>query len=75
MRQLTICAAIAVLSLSAIPASAEYHYGPIQQNGQCWKSSFGAANRTFGYWEACPRVASTTTAAAAVRHHRHHASR
>jgi len=74
MRQLTICAAIAlVASLASVPAKAEYHYGPNQVNGQCWNKAFGNGNSAYGYWSACPQAASTT--AATVRHHRRHVAR
>ncbi len=65
MRQFTIAAvtvAIAAL-ISAAPASAErLNGGPIKQNGMCFKhTSGGNAESTWGYWQACPKPASTPT--------------
>jgi len=41
MRQFTAFAAAAVLAamLGAGPAKADYHFGPVENAGQCWKAS------------------------------------
>ena len=66
-------AAVAIAALFAsAPANAEYHYGPVKNGNQCWKSARDNGNTAFGYWDQCPAPAATT--AAAVRHHRRHHS-
>jgi hypothetical protein len=60
MRQFTIAVATVAIAalISAVPASADHNGGgPIQQNGQCWKSSKGS-DQMFGHWRACGEKAS-----------------
>jgi hypothetical protein len=79
MHKLTIAAAIAFGALLAsAPANAERNWGPMQQNGQCWKASVGhnGSNAgTWGYWDACPKPASVAVAPASRKATRRHASR
>ena len=53
--------------LASVPAKADFHYGPVENAGQCWKNS--ATSKEFGYWSACPRPASV---AAPTRRKNHH---
>jgi len=71
MRQFTALAAAALVAavLSSGPAKADYHYGPVENAGQCWKPS--PTSRDFGYWSACPKPASTSVTHT-VRRQRHH---
>ncbi len=71
MRQLTAFAAAILFAttLSSISARADYHFGPVKNGDQCWKSSPSA--KDFGYWGACPQPASAPVVRT-VRHARHH---
>ena len=71
MRQFTAFAAAAALAamLSSAPAKADYHYGPVENAGQCWKAS--PTSRDFGYWSACPKPANAPVTRSA-RHSRRH---
>jgi len=70
--RITVSTAVAIVlaaMLSAAPAKADYHFGPIQNGSQCWKVSSGS--RDFGYWSACPQPASAPVARTThrTRHH------
>ncbi len=72
MRKFTVLAAAAALAMLTLgPAKAEYNYGPVQNAGQCWKSSPGGSAKDFGYWGACPQPASApiTRTVRSARHH------
>ncbi len=73
MRKFTVLAAAAVLAamLTWGPAKAEYNYGPVQNAGQCWKSSSGGSAKDFGYWSACPQPASAPVARTGRQARRH----
>jgi hypothetical protein len=73
MCKFTVLAAAAALAatLTLGPANADYHFGPVQNGNQCWKSSGGGSAKDFGYWSACPQPASAS-ATRTVRHARHH---
>jgi hypothetical protein len=62
--------------VATVPASAEQNSGPLQQNGKCWKYSFGAAGGSgghgFGYWDACAQPAGLSVVHTASIHHRRH---
>ena len=52
----------------APPAKADMHYGPTQSAGKCFKWSAGnGRDSTFGYWDACPKPASTAAKSAATK--------
>jgi len=54
------------VAFAAAPASAEQHYGPLTQNGQCWHGQGGSQDRSYGYWGPCATPAAQRTA---VLHH------
>ncbi len=62
--------------VATVPASAEQNHGPVQQNGKCWKSTFGASGAAggagFGYWDACAQPASLAVVHTTAVHHRRH---
>jgi len=69
----TMTAAVLAIAAAtiAIPAQAEYYYGPTQQNGQCWTGDRDGR----GHWEACAKPASVVaTAAPAAKHAKHPAA-
>ena len=72
MRQFTVFTAAVVLAamLSSSLAKADYHFGPVQNAGQCWKTS--ASARDFGFWGACPQPASASVTRTVRHHQRHH---
>ncbi len=55
-------------AFSSVGAKAEYHYGPVQNGNQCWKTS--PTSQSFGYWTACPQPASAPVAR--TTRHTHH---
>ena len=64
MRNFLIAAAamtaFAALVAASVPAQADMHYGPSQNAGKCFKWSTGSGrDSTFGYWDDCPKPAST----------------
>jgi hypothetical protein len=75
MRKFTISAA-AITAFAALlasaPATAEYHFGAVQNGNKCWHASgavaipgrVGGSPGGFGYWGACPQPASATVAPA-----------
>jgi len=73
MRLFTVSTAAAIVlaaMLASAPAKADYHFGPMQNAGQCWTASGSGSSKDFGFWGACPQTASA--AVATPRRHRHH---
>jgi hypothetical protein len=74
--------AVAIIAFGAfvatIPANADSHFGPTQQNGQCWKEQVGYKGNgagTFGYWSACAQSASIPVTPAPRGRRTRHVSR